>query len=357
MFEGLMRNDHRTDADTLVFLREIDRRKIWAIDGYDSLVTWCVRKGHMSESVAHKRLQSAALAERFPAALALIRRGELHLSALNKLGRYLTEQNHQGVLERARGRTMKELDELIDELAPQPDTATSVRPMRAAAAPRAEPLGAASRPTSTQVAASAPATVEPKTTAPPAPATRPVAVPPVTAVPKAKVTPTAPKRFKLEMTLSESAYETLRELEGLLSHAGTSLSEIVERGLTALLEQTKKKRMAATNHPREARPRETETRHVPAPVQRHAWDESGGRCMYVADDGHRCESRSFLELHHVEPYARGGPATVDNLVVLCRVHNRLESDREVGRDFMDRKIAEARATRRDCHAALEVPYS
>ncbi len=357
MFEGLMRTDHRTDADTLVFLREIDRRKIWAIEGYETIVKWCVRRGHMSESVAFKRLASAELAARFPAALALIRRGELHLSALNKLGKHLTEENHELVLARARGRTLKELDEIIAELAPQPDVAPSVRPIRAEPRARPEDLDSLNAPAS-HVSTSRLEGAPLKLAAPALSASTPPLTPESRpAPPKAKVTPTAPKRFKLEMTLSERGHEMLRELEGLLSHAGASLSEIVERGLDALLAQTKKKRAAASDRPRETQPREDDTRHVAASVQRLVWDEAGGRCTYLSPDGHRCESRSYLEVHHLEPYARGGRATIDNLALLCRVHNRLEGDREYGRDFMEAKIAESRVARRACHAAAGTPYS
>ncbi len=348
MFEGLMRTDHRTDADTLVFLREIDRRKIWAIDGYDSLVTWCVRKGHMSESVAFKRIKSAELAERFPAALALIRRGELHLSALNKLGPHLTDANHEAVLTRARCKTMKELDLIIAELAPQPDIETSVRPMRAAPAAPSEPsLFAVAPPIGRNDAPS-------RSSSPAAPSALP-------SPPRAKVTPTAPRRFKLEMTLSERGHEMLRELEALLSHASAGVGEIVERGLEALLEQTKRKRCGAASRRRQPREQDDatgdESRHVPAEVRHEVWERDGAQCTFVAADGHRCESRAYLQLHHIEPFARGGPTVVENVALLCGVHNRLEGERVYGRGFMENKIAARKSPHVDCHVAAGSPYS
>ncbi len=346
-----MRTDHRTDADTLVFLREIDRRKIWALEGYDSILIWCERKGHMSESVAHKRLRAAEHAERYPLALALIRRGELHLSALNKLGKYLTDENHGDVLARARGKTMKELDVLIAELAPQPDVDTTIRPMRSAPAP----LGAdaTSATTAEPAACAAPATPPPMLASAAAAAPVPAPAP---ARPRASVTPLAPKRFKLEMTLSERGHETLRELEALLSHSGATTAELVERGLEVLLAQAKKQRAAATSQPRESKPRDEETRHVPAAVTREVWERDESQCTFVAADGHRCESRRYLQLHHREPFARGGAATVDNIALLCGVHNRIEGERVYGRAFMESKMSKV-VTRTDCHMAVSSPYS
>ncbi len=353
MFEGLMRTDHRTDADTLVFLREIDRRKIWATDGYDSLVNWCVRKGHMSSSVAFKRIKSAELAERFPGVLALIRRGELHLSALNKLGPYLTDANHEAALARARCKTMKELDLIIAELAPQPDVAPSVRPMRAAPQAPATELSSTSRDVTPTACDTMPRSAA--SSAPAAAARTPVSPP------RAKVTPSAPKRFKLEMTLSERGHEMLRELEALLSHTSAAVSEIVERGLEALLEQTKKKRCGTTTRPRKSRarhgaPRE-ESRYVPTADKQDVWERDGAQCTFVAADGHRCESRAYLQLHHVEPFARGGPTVVENLTLLCGVHNRLEGDRVYGRAFMERKVAAKSNHAAECHVAVGSPYS
>ncbi len=162
------------------------------------------------------------------------------------------------------------------------------------------------------------------------------------------------------MTLSERGHELLRELEALLSHASAGVSEIVERGLEVLLEQTKKKRTGATTRPRTPKANDSatsdESRHVPAAVKDAVWARDGGQCTFTAADGHRCASRSYLQLHHLEPFALGGPTTIENLGLLCGVHNRLEADREYGRDFMDQKIAGARATQRECHVAVGSPY-
>jgi hypothetical protein len=45
--------------------------------------------------------------------------------------------------------------------------------------------------------------------------------------------------------------------------------------------------------------------------------------------------RCGLELHHREPYARGGPPTEDNLELRCRAHNALAAEEDFGRRYMD----------------------
>jgi 5-methylcytosine-specific restriction endonuclease McrA len=94
-----------------------------------------------------------------------------------------------------------------------------------------------------------------------------------------------------------------------------------------------KRTCAATTRPRRARETRS-TRHVPASVRRAVWRRDGGRCTFVGDSGHRCESRDRLELDHVVPVARGGESTVDNLRLLCRAHNQLEGERVFGEAFM-----------------------
>jgi hypothetical protein len=50
------------------------------------------------------------------------------------------------------------------------------------------------------------------------------------------------------------------------------------------------------------------------------------RALRARDSGCRfpgCEHRRFLDAHHLHHWARGGPTTLSNLVLLCRRHHRL----------------------------------
>jgi hypothetical protein len=64
-----------------------------------------------------------------------------------------------------------------------------------------------------------------------------------------------------------------------------------------------------------------------------------------SDDGRRCKQRGLLQLHHEQPYGRGGPAATSNIGVLCGAHNQLLAERDYGRGFVQKRIAEARARR------------
>lgn len=70
---------------------------------------------------------------------------------------------------------------------------------------------------------------------------------------------------------------------------------------------------------------------IPRPARRAAFERDGERCSYVSADGERCPARSWLEVDHISPRARGGSNQVTNLRVLCRAHNQLLAEETFGR--------------------------
>jgi 5-methylcytosine-specific restriction endonuclease McrA len=186
------------------------------------------------------------------------------------------------------------------------------------------------------------------------------------APPRSEAAPPAP-RFLIRFTIDARTREKLAYAHALLSHrvAENDVAEVFERALDALISQLEKQRLAATERPRRtarpgpAAPRtpskpagETErkpttdapkaptasrARHVPAPVRRAVWRRDGGRCTFVGSSGRRCEERRWTELDHIEPVARGGQSTEDNLRLRCRAHNQREAERVFGEEFMRAK--------------------
>ena len=73
-------------------------------------------------------------------------------------------------------------------------------------------------------------------------------------------------------------------------------------------------------------------------MRREVWERDQGRCAYVDARGQRCRETARLELHHREPFARGGAATVSNIALACDQHNALAAEQDFGRDFMRAKI-------------------
>jgi len=127
---------------------------------------------------------------------------------------------------------------------------------------------------------------------------------------------------------------------------------IVERALALLLEKVEKAKFAATPNPKRSRPIRPGTdtvgsaaasRDIPSDVQRGVWQRDAGQCGFVGKKGHRCTERTFLEFHHILPYALGGLATVDNISLRCRRHNPYEAELVFGHRGIS-EVREARAS-------------
>jgi 5-methylcytosine-specific restriction endonuclease McrA len=78
-------------------------------------------------------------------------------------------------------------------------------------------------------------------------------------------------------------------------------------------------------------------------VRREVWIRDEGQCTFHSDEGHRCESRSDLELEHIDPKARAAiegrtmTITAADVRLLCRAHNQLMAERAYGAEFMRHK--------------------
>jgi hypothetical protein len=317
--------ERETSVELVAHLAALETRpSLYAAQGHGSLFSYCTRVLRLSEDAACNRIDAARACRRFPVILDLMASGALSLRAVRMLHSHLTPENHEAVLARASGRSCREIEALVAELAPRPDVPSSVRKLPDPA-PRPLP-GTPTAPLFEEASPSSPIAEPPAA----GPARRPV------------IEATSPERYRVQFTVGKEGHDTLRRLQDLLRReipsgdAGT----IVERALNLLLEKVKKAKFAATSRPRRAirpgtdraaLPEEARTpvvlsRGIPSPVQRAAWRKDGGQCGFVSKDGVRCGERSFLEFHHVRPYARGGPASVDNISLRCRRHNQYEAE-------------------------------
>jgi 5-methylcytosine-specific restriction endonuclease McrA len=264
----------------------------------------------------------------------LLADGDVTLSTVTLLAAHLTDENHEALIDTARRKSKRDVERLVASLVPQPNIASSLRRLPAARAVELACLldesAAAGRANDGGIASDRTARREqpPTSGAPqalvPAHATRPAASRPV-------VAPLASDRYLLRVTLGAEAHARLDRARDLLRHAVPTgdLAVIIDRALAALVERLERSRRAA-NRRSQARPRATaRRRHVPAAVRCAVWARDDGRCAFVGADG-RCLETGWLELHHVVPFARGGPATAANLELRCRAHNAYEAEREFG---------------------------
>jgi hypothetical protein len=194
--------------------------------------------------------------------------------------------------------------------------------------------------------------------------------------------PVEPQRYRVQFTATQEYVDLLETARDLLAHAvpSRSIEEVHLRAMRALVAELKKKRTGATKEPQletsatlpggrapkspsssnnrrqsgtpdqvdprqrgvvdGANPRQR-GRSVPRAVRRAVWKRDCARCTYVDASGQRCRETACLELDHIDPHARGGPPTVENLRLRCRAHNALAAEYVFGRDFMASKTSAA----------------
>jgi hypothetical protein len=63
-------------------------------------------------------------------------------------------------------------------------------------------------------------------------------------------------------------------------------------------------------------------RYIPAALRHQIFYRDQGRCRHKNPDGSRCESRMFLQIHHIQPLCQGGTTTLENLITVCCAHHQ-----------------------------------
>jgi hypothetical protein len=326
-------------AALVASLAEVDARELHLGEGCRSLFVYCTQVLHLSEPAAYARIAAARAGRRFPLILDLLAAGDVTLTTICLLAAHFTEANHRGVLESARHKSKREVQEIVASFHPQPDVPATIRklpaPTASNAAIRPEQASLAPLPIEAATGSVSPVGIAPA----PAPATTPAAaatIPPLAARPSV-VAPLAPERYKVQLTVGRQTHDKLRRAQDLLRHSvpNGDPAQIFDRALTLLVDHLERTKLAVAKRPRPPSVRVTESRHIPASVKRSVWTRDGGRCAFEGGEG-RCRERGFLEFHHVVPFADGGPATSDNIQLRCRAHNQYEAERLFGSPFVGR---------------------
>jgi len=307
---GRMAGEERgATARLIASLAEMDRRQLYRDAGCSSLFTFCTDVLKLSESEAYLRIEAARAARKFPLVLERLADGTLTLTAVSKLAKHLTEQNHRALLDSVRQKSKREIEELLARLHPRPDAREMVRrlpegragatsaalaeqPRTRADDPVAFPAGGIDRPvrsgetsgrldeaappgaslleqaetsglrTAAQASGLGTAQQAASTSRAESPALAQSAVRPLparaaaaAARPRDSIMPLAPQRYRVQLTIGAETNEKLRRVRDLLRHdiPDGDLAQVFDRALTRLLAELEKTRFAATARPKAPR--------------------------------------------------------------------------------------------------------
>jgi HNH endonuclease len=380
----LVAHGRQTDARVVAHLAEVETRRLHLKSGAESLFAYCQKRLNLSENQAFYRIVAARTARQFPCVFELLDRGDIHLTSLALLSKYLTEENHRELLSKAHRKTKRELLELLASVAPRPDVQSTIRKLPTRVTGSQQAFGA-------------------QRTAPGRSAPRPELSPAVTSSSSIAVTlassravaagrtgslePLSPTAYRLQLNTTPQLKEKLELARDLMSHANPSgdLAVVVERALDLLVAELNKQRfgqLRPRSRPKGAKPRtsqalpcataeareeaqaaaktrrsavradaqpdvdgagdlqEAETPSLSMPrrrrqihndIRRQLIARDGLCCTFRSEDGQHCTTRAFLQIHHEHAWAKGGPDTLDNLRLLCASHNRVLAELEFGK--------------------------
>ncbi len=320
-FSVLVRQEREIVSEVIVHLSEIDRRKLYAGEGYSSLFSYCVEKYHYSESEAFLRIQASRLSQSFPEVLKLLREGRLTLTTLKMISPYLTQENKNVVFEKIQQKSKRDIEQVLADLFPQEEEILdSIRNLPLPKEVQsAQNLTRSGTSTLSKIRA------------------------------KGVVKPITSQRVKIELSASESLAKKIQRAKELLKHKYPEgkLEDILNEALELFLEKKDPERKILKQEKKEILRTEpapakeggsqnatqNKTRYIPQEMKLQVWKRDEGQCRYESSAGRRCEERAGLELDHIEPFALGGNSTPENLRLLCRVHNQWRAEKTFGKNF------------------------
>ncbi len=152
--------------------------------------------------------------------------------------------------------------------------------------------------------------------------------------------------IELTVKVSKSFAAKLRRVESLLAQKGKALGlgaaleasvdeflrkhDPVEKAKRAI-ERRKQKREAKQEESQQDPSKQTElcAHRVPKRIpltaeQKHqVFARDQGMCTHMGQNGRRCDSDRWLQLHHIVEVSRGGSNELENLTTLCSFHHDL----------------------------------
>ena len=293
----LLRKERDCLVEFLWHLVEYDRRKGYA-DEYGTLWNYCTQHLGLSDGAAYRRIHASWLLAKFPVIADYVADGRLGLSTLVPLEKVLEPHNHLELLDKASNLTKDQVLALVAARHPRPEVRDTVRavPVRHVAVP---------------LTSAAEVTL--------------VALPP----PPPRIEPVNEERVSVTFHASKEFRDELEQVKSALSHSVPSgkLEDVLRECIRMTLEACAKQKLGASG------------RGIKPSVRKAVWKRDGGCCAHVSASGKRCNSTWMLEFHHLDPYARGGAGTAENIALRCKAHNQHQARMDFGDEHMARYAA------------------
>jgi hypothetical protein len=333
------------------FLRSLDlldRERAYADLNCASAFEYLVRELHMCEGTAWGRVNAMRLIRRFPQVATALEEGRLNPTQLKILGPLLTPENVDDLLRRATHLSKEKTKELAVALQPREVPAAGFRKL-----PTPPPTPAALLPVADPEPAQAPSPEKALTLSPALPPSAPEEHAPVPRPPsRSRIEPVAFEEWHWRIRVGRTRKEKLDRLRAYASNKVRpgDLDALFDMMLDDSLEkrgrmsghlEPSRRRMAAPAKP----PTPGKRAPVTLPVRREVLRRDGYRCTFVSETGERCPCTTRLEMDHIDPAKETGSSRAGDLTTRCHTHNLWRALRRYGREYVEKRIEEARRLR------------
>jgi hypothetical protein len=277
LVQALVTEERETTTAILHYLCEIGRRRLYAKVACSSLFDYCVRVLGYSEAEAQRRISAARLMEEQPQIEKKIESGALSLSSIALAQVFFRRESSSPnqkaeILHRLEGQTIRTTEKILAGLGRLP------------------------------------------------------------IIQRERVLARSENQFEVRLPISVDLLEKLERLKCLwkLNTIQKVLERMTEHTITRVDPTEKVQRNAPiAQQVKITKEAPRMSRYIPARIRHAVWLRDQGSCTY-SHENRICNSTYDLELHHLNPYAKGGAHSVENLQLRCFTHNQLHSREEFG---------------------------
>ncbi|MCK4351232.1 MAG: hypothetical protein KAX13_10250 [Candidatus Krumholzibacteria bacterium] len=127
--EKLDYKERRLKVLVLLYLSELDKRKLYLPLGFSSLFDFCTYHLRYTRATAARRIRAARATTKYPEALSMLLSGEINITTLSMISDILDQDNHKEIFSEIMGKSTRQVELLVSRHRPERIARDIIRPV------------------------------------------------------------------------------------------------------------------------------------------------------------------------------------------------------------------------------------